>query len=201
MSNTTIQLKKSATPTAVPSNLANGELAINYADGKLFYKAANGTIAAISGAGGSGANTFATMNANGTLVVADSASDVLSFISGNNISIVGDAVNDSITIGLKDSIIVPGDVNVVGSITVSGTNVIPTLVSAFNQANTANAVAVYAANFANSINVIAVNAYNTANAAASGTNDLYARTTANLALSTAQSAFTQANAAPGIANS
>ena len=112
MSNTTIQLKKSATPTAVPSNLANGELAINYADGKLFYKAANGTIAAISGAGGSGANTFATMNANGTLVVADSASDVLSFISGNNISIVGDAVNDSITIGLKNSIVVPGDVNV-----------------------------------------------------------------------------------------
>ena len=109
MANTTIQIKKSGTPTAVPTNLANGELAINYADGKLFYKAANGTIAQISGAGGSSANTFATMNANGTLVVADSASDILSFVSGNNISIVGDAVNDSITVALKDTVTISGD--------------------------------------------------------------------------------------------
>ena len=49
MANTVIALKKSATPSSVPSNLANGELAINYADGKLYYKAANGTIASISG--------------------------------------------------------------------------------------------------------------------------------------------------------
>ena len=45
MANTVIALKKSGTPSSVPSDLANGELAINYADGKLYYRAANGTIA------------------------------------------------------------------------------------------------------------------------------------------------------------
>ena len=42
MSNTVIALKKSDVPYATPASLANGELAINYADGKLFYKNAAG---------------------------------------------------------------------------------------------------------------------------------------------------------------
>ncbi len=33
-----ITLKKSATPSQAPVALAEGEIAINYADGKLFYK-------------------------------------------------------------------------------------------------------------------------------------------------------------------
>lgn len=107
MPNTVIALKKSATPSAVPlaANLANGELAINFADGKLFFKNTAGFIAEISGAGGGGGNSFGTVNANNTLVVSDTSGDILTLSTGNNITIVGDAVNDTITIGLSDSVI------------------------------------------------------------------------------------------------
>ena len=97
MANTTIQLKKSATPSATPVSLANGELAINYADGKLFYKDASGTIQQIS-SGGGGGNTFSTINAAGTLVVADLPNDILTLTNGNNITITGDVITDSISI-------------------------------------------------------------------------------------------------------
>jgi hypothetical protein len=95
MSNTVISLKKSSTPSAEPTILANGELAINYADGKLFYKHANGTILPFNTTGG---NAFGTVNANGTLVVAGTSEAILTLISGNNISISADAINDTITI-------------------------------------------------------------------------------------------------------
>jgi hypothetical protein len=95
MTNTVISLKKSATPSAQPTNLANGELAINYADGKLFYKHANGTILTFNTQGG---NAFGTINANGTLVVAGTPESVVSLIAGNNISISADSINDTITI-------------------------------------------------------------------------------------------------------
>ena len=110
MANTVIALKKSGTPSATPSGLANGELAINYADGKLFYKAANGAILAISGSGGSGgsSNSFSTINANSTLVIADSPTGILTIVPGNNITVVGDAINDKITIGLTNDVTVPG---------------------------------------------------------------------------------------------
>ena len=54
---TPIQIYNSSTPAAVPTagNLANGELAINIADGKLFYKDSGGvvqTIATKAGASG-----------------------------------------------------------------------------------------------------------------------------------------------------
>lgn len=93
MANTVISLKKSGTPSAIPVDLANGELAINYADGKIFYKSAAGSIQEISVS-----NSFGAVNANGTLIVADITSDVLSLVPGNGITIVGDAINDTITI-------------------------------------------------------------------------------------------------------
>ena len=34
----TIKLKRSGTTSSVPTSLDYGELAINYADGKLYYK-------------------------------------------------------------------------------------------------------------------------------------------------------------------
>jgi len=105
MPNTVIQLKKSATTSSVPSDLANGELAINFADGKLFYKNTAGFIAEISSPP---VNSFGTVNANGTLVVSDTSGDVLTIVPGNNITVVGDAVNDKITLGLKDDVTVPG---------------------------------------------------------------------------------------------
>lgn len=96
MANTVIQLKKSSTLGAVPPNLANGEIAINYADGKLYYKNVSGQIVEVvpSDKG----NYFSTVNANGVLIVSDTTSDIFSILNGTNIQIVGDAINDTITI-------------------------------------------------------------------------------------------------------
>jgi hypothetical protein len=97
MSNTIIKLKRSGTSESSPSSLEFGELALNYADGKLFYKAANNTILQFE-SGGGGEDSFGTVNANGTLVVADTPGDILTLESSGGISIVGDAINDKITI-------------------------------------------------------------------------------------------------------
>jgi hypothetical protein len=53
---TPIQLYFSTTASAVPiaGNLANGELAINITDGKLYYKNNGGTVTLLAGAGGAG---------------------------------------------------------------------------------------------------------------------------------------------------
>jgi hypothetical protein len=98
MSNTVIKLKRSGTSESSPSSLEFGELALNYADGKLFYKAANNAILQFE-SGGGGEDSFGTVNANGTLVVADTPGDILTLESSGGISIVGDAINDKITIG------------------------------------------------------------------------------------------------------
>lgn len=134
MANTTIALKKSATPSATPSTLANGELAINYADGKLFYKHANGDIIAFNTSGG---NSFGTVNANGTLVVADTAGGVLSIVPGTNIQIVGDAINDKITI------------SAIGGVSAD-------IGPAFDKANSANSLAASAYDAANAALAAAV---------------------------------------------
>jgi len=96
MANTVIQLKKSAVPTAQPDagSLANGELAINYADGKLFYKDSAGIVQQISGGG----NTFSTINAAGTLLIADVPGDILTIDAGQNIEISSSLLLDSLTI-------------------------------------------------------------------------------------------------------
>jgi hypothetical protein len=99
MANTTIVLKKSGVPGNVPSVLANGELSINFADGKLFYRAANGTITSISGSGGgSSTNSFATVNANSSLIIATSATDTLSIVPGNGVSITTNTTSKTIRI-------------------------------------------------------------------------------------------------------
>lgn len=55
-------LKKSSVPAKVPvvGDLDYGELALNYADGKLFYKTANNTISSfnVGGGGGGGASVL-----------------------------------------------------------------------------------------------------------------------------------------------
>jgi len=96
MANTVIQLKKSGTPSATPATLANGELAINYADGKLFYKDTLGNIQEISGGGGG--PFFGTINVAGTLIVPDIPGDILTINQGNNIELTPDTVNDRYTI-------------------------------------------------------------------------------------------------------
>jgi cytoskeletal protein CcmA (bactofilin family) len=99
MSNTNIQLRKSGVAGNVPDSLAYGELALNYADGKLYYKNGDGVITYISS--GATTNSFATINANSSLVIATSNTDILSLASANNITIESDGVSKTITIGAR----------------------------------------------------------------------------------------------------
>jgi len=91
MSNTSIQLKKSGISGNTPVDLVHGEVALNYADGRLYYKDGVDGLSYIYNQ-----DTFATVNANGSLVIASSPTDILSIIPGNNVSIT--ANNSSKTI-------------------------------------------------------------------------------------------------------
>ena len=102
MANTTLQLKKSGTTGNVPPSLTFGELALNYADGKLYYKAANGTITYIQS--GTPTDSFATINANSSLILATSPTDTLSILPGNNITISACTVSKTITLSVANTI-------------------------------------------------------------------------------------------------
>jgi hypothetical protein len=93
MSNTAIQLKKSGVTGNTPTGLANGELALNFADGKLYYKNSLGGTSYISNQ-----FSFDTINANSSLVLATSGSDTLSFVAGNNVTISTNTTTKTITI-------------------------------------------------------------------------------------------------------
>lgn len=155
MANTVIALKKSATPSASPNDLANGEIAINYADGVLYYKNAAGYIAQITSGGGG--NFFGTVNANGTLVVADTTGDVFSLIPGDNISITADAINDTITIAAS------------GTINSTDQTARDAAAAAYDKANSANITASSAYDKANAANSLAYNTGLGANAFTSAT--------------------------------
>ena len=113
MANTTLQLRKSGETGNVPPSLAYGELALNYADGKLFYKAANGTITYIQsgGGGGSSSNSFATINVNSSLILATSPTDTLSFVAGNNVTISACTISKTITINSTASSVLESTVD------------------------------------------------------------------------------------------
>jgi len=93
MSNTAIKLKKSGVTGNTPTGLANGELALNFADGKLYYKNSLGGTSYISNQ-----FSFDTINANSSLILATSGSDTLSFVAGNNITISTNTTTKTITI-------------------------------------------------------------------------------------------------------
>ena len=172
MANSVVSHKRSATPAAVPTSLEFGELAINYADGKLFFKAANGSIYQIGGDG----NYFGTVNANGSVLVADTINDILTINPGTNIFITGDVGTDTFTItanlagpwnqaNAANSIGRAGLIHANGAFSLSNTtytyaaNTVQLIAnSAYNKANTGNSIAQAAINTANI-------AYNTANAA------------------------------------
>ena len=94
MANTVIRLKKSSVSGRSPTTLEHGELAINYTDGKLFYKDDANVIQRISG----GANSFMYMNVNSTMLVAGVLADVLTVNAGDNIEINTDALTNKYTI-------------------------------------------------------------------------------------------------------
>lgn len=58
----TILIKRSGTAAAVPSTLSYGELALNYADGKLFYRDANDQIVPLAGSGGGSSSSTSAAN-------------------------------------------------------------------------------------------------------------------------------------------
>lgn len=95
MANTVIALKRSSSPSVIPSSLQFGELALNYADGKIYYKNTNSYIVEFAPGGG---YNFSTVNASGTLLVADAVNDILTIQAGTNITITPDAANDAFTI-------------------------------------------------------------------------------------------------------
>ena len=103
--NTAIQLKKSGVTGNTPSDLQLGEVAINYADGKLYYKDDINAIRYITNQ-----ETFGTISANGTLILATNPTDILTITTNNNIKIVGDSGSKSINFDLSDNINVKNNV-------------------------------------------------------------------------------------------
>jgi len=172
MSNTSIQLKKSGQSGNVPSTLTHGEVALNYADGKLYYKNSTNTITFIGNQ-----DTFSVINVDGSLILATSISDTLNLVSGNNVTLQTDVLNNRITISSS-----------------SANSYIENVANAaFVQANAAY-------NLANTLNSGTVDSYarNTANAAFDHANASYAA--ANNVFPQIQPAYNHANAAYSQAN-
>jgi hypothetical protein len=221
MANTVIQLKKSAIPGAEPTwiQLANGEIALNFADGKIFYK--NSTTNAIANIRltevGGGGNYFGTVNADGTLLVSDTPGDVVTLIAGAGITIIGDAAGDNVTFSTAafdqaNTALTTGQSGFYqANLAFAAGNTAPfafaTANLAFAQANTALTTGqsgFYQANLAFSAGNTAPFAFATANAAFAKANVApFAFATANLAFAagnTAPFAFATANAAFAQAN-
>ena len=93
--NTVIQLKKSGqtgnTPLLV--DLQYGELAINYSDGKLFYKTDLDQLGSIYVP-----DHYGTINVNNNLLIPLSPSEILSIKTEGNVTATGDSGNDTIII-------------------------------------------------------------------------------------------------------
>ena len=174
--NTVIQLKKSADTGNTPAsaNLAYGELALNYADGKLFYKNSLGGTSYISNQ-----FSFDTINSNNSLIFAGSGSDTLSFVAGNNVTISTNTTTKTITINASVS---------------GGSDPGP----AFDRANGAFVTANSAASFANDAFLRANASYDSQNTTASFANGAFV--VANSSATFANGAFDRANAAYNAAN-
>jgi len=91
MSNTSIQLKKSGVSGNTPVDLVHGEVALNYADGRLYYKNGVDGLSYIYNQ-----DSFATVNANGSLILASSPTDILSIVPGNNVNITANTTTKTI---------------------------------------------------------------------------------------------------------
>lgn len=205
---TTIKVKKSGVTGNIPSNasLEYGELALNYADGILYYKNPSNVISFISG---SVANTFETINANGTLIISDSNTDILSLQAGDGLHISGDGITDTVTFSVRFT----DDINNATLNTVPTANLVNTTYAvATNSGNTvqvsANSGTILSnrkLNFINSASVIVE-----LNDPGDGTANVLFRTSfaspgdaynqANLAFNQANSAYSQANSAYEQAN-
>lgn len=181
--NTVIQIKRSGDTGNVPasSNISYGELAINYADGLLFYKDSLGSIQSIRTQ-----DVFDSVNVNGTLLLPTSPSDILTINSANGILLTACTVTDTIVIDETLSPII--------NITYAQAN------AAYDHANSAyNTANALSPSFANAAFAQANLATEISNAAFETANLAY--TQANTASNTAQAAFDQANTANTVAQS
>jgi hypothetical protein len=138
---TKIRLKKSGLTGNVPNSteLEYGELAINYADGVLYYKDSSNNIQQISGAV---SNTFETINANGTLLIPDSNTDILSILAGDGIDITGNGISDTLTISVR----LNDTINSNSNLEAATANAVKTAYDLANTANTTASLAYDAAN-------------------------------------------------------
>jgi hypothetical protein len=113
-----VLLKKSSVSDRVPttSDLDYGELAINYADGKLYFKDSSNNIDYFTSASTAATtDSFKTISVNGQdSVVADSSVDTLTLVAGTGIEITTDATNDSITFSSTSGSSAEPEFNVVG---------------------------------------------------------------------------------------
>lgn len=118
-SNTTIQLKRSSISgnTVTSSDINYGELAINYADGKLFYRKTDDSIGTIYTP-----NVYSTVNVNSTLLIPTSPTEILSLQPTGAITINANAGTDTITIGetLTGNVILTTGGIISGDLTVTG---------------------------------------------------------------------------------
>jgi hypothetical protein len=103
--NTAIKLKKSGITGNTPADLLLGEVAINYADGKLYYKNDLNSVQYITNQ-----KTFGSVLANGSLIVASTPTDILGITANSNIRIITDTVGKSFSIDLANTISVSGNV-------------------------------------------------------------------------------------------
>ena len=204
MSNTVIKLRKSSVSGIIPSDLEYGEIAINYADGLIYYKDSLGAIQHIS----SGANSFTTVNVAGTFLTAAVPSAILSIAAGQNIELTPDFVNDAFTItaNLKVAYDVANAAynaaNAIGGgVDLSG--IYNTANAAFDKANSANVLAYDTGIGANAYaDVVGLSANNYAGFMANAANSYAASLTPDLspAFNKANDAFGAANQAGVIAN-
>ena len=114
---TAIKLKKSSVVGRIPASgdIVYGELAINFADGRLFYKNSSNDIRSFLDSGQTISlidsdyvnarvvipatqNVFSTIAVAGQSdVVADATTDTLTFVSGDNVTITTNAAGDTVT--------------------------------------------------------------------------------------------------------
>ena len=95
-SSSKIILKKSSVQDKVPqvSDLEFGELALNFADGRIYYKDSSDDIRFFEET-----NSFQTIDVSGQpTLTAEGGSDTLTFVEGSGITITTDSNNNEITI-------------------------------------------------------------------------------------------------------
>lgn len=79
-----IRLKRSGTGSSSPSSLEHGEIAINYADGKLFYKNSSNTITSFAFASYASASHATTHGSNGSDPISIQVSQISDLANGVN---------------------------------------------------------------------------------------------------------------------